>query len=61
MFAFCFHGWAIVQLYHTDCASALQNIDVSHWQNDLINGYHLGFKVQYNTSLFYGFGTKYQE
>jgi hypothetical protein len=43
-----------------ECASALQIFDVSHRQNDLINGYCLGFKIQNNTLLFHGFCTKYE-
>jgi hypothetical protein len=30
-------------------------VDVSHWQDDFINGYLLGFKVQGDTILFHGF------
>ncbi len=33
-------------------------VDVLHWQFDFINGYHFVFKVQDDTKLFHGFGTK---
>jgi hypothetical protein len=41
-----------------ESASALQIIDVSNWQNDLINSYHLCFKVQNNFILFHGLSAK---
>ncbi len=35
----------IVQLKCTEQTSALQQVDVSRWQGDFINGYCLAFKV----------------
>ncbi len=33
-------------------------VDVSHWQFDFINGYHVVFKVQDDTIFFHGFYTQ---
>ncbi len=36
----------------------MQIIDVSHWQNDFINGYHLVSKVYDDNKLFHGHSAK---
>jgi hypothetical protein len=38
-----------------DHASTLEMVDVSHWQNDFINGYHFGFFASRipNSFIFY--------
>ena len=41
-----------------DNARALQIVDISHWQFDFINGYHVVFKDQDDTIFFHGFDTK---